>query len=103
MLDKLEYFYVAHRAKILTVTMSLLIAKFKQTHREDYGINNDPTKDAIIMAIRRWMKRNRISLRRGTNKAQYNTYDVHVMNDFRGYVIFMIELKIGKSQTLFFR
>ena len=51
-----------------------------------------------MMGIRRWMKRNRMYLRRVKNKVQNNTCDAQVMNSFRGYVNFMIEmLKISKS------
>ena len=47
------------------------------------------------------MNRNRISLRRVTNKAQNNTYDVQVMNDLRDYVNFIIEmLKINKLNVV---
>ena len=54
--DKLKDFYAAHRAKNLPVTMNLLMAKFKQLHREEFDTSDDPTSDAIRMDIRRWMK-----------------------------------------------
>ena len=51
-LNKLYDFYVAHRAKNLPVTMSLLIAKFKQRHREGFGVEDEPTRDAITVLSR---------------------------------------------------
>ena len=38
------------------------------------------------------MKRNRTSLRRVTNKAQNNVYDMQVMNDFIDYVNLMVKM-----------
>lgn len=80
--------------------MSILIAKFKQSHREEFGAVDEPTRDAIVLGVRRWMKRNQASLRRVANKAQSSTHDAQVMNDFRDCANFIIEmLKISKSSA----
>ena len=68
------------------MSMHMLIIKFKQTW-EKLRLDEDiPSDNAIRMMLRRWMKRDRISLRRIINVAQNTVCEQCVMDDFVEFV-----------------
>lgn len=72
--------------------MYQLIIKFKALYKVSRTSEDYPSDKAIESAIRRWMKRERISLRRITSKSQNTVYEENVMNDFVEFVNMLISM-----------
>ena len=66
--------------------MCQLAMKFKALHKEIRVGEHFPSNEAIVSAMRRWMKRERISLRHITSESQNAVCEEDVMNDFVEFV-----------------
>ena len=67
--------------------MYQLIIKFKALYKVSRTSEDYSSDKAIESAIRRWMKRERISLRHIMSKSQNTVYEENVMNDFVKFII----------------
>ena len=72
--------------------MYQLIITFKALYKLSHTSKDYPSDKAIESAIRRWMKRERISLRRITSKSQNTVHEENVMNDFVEFVNMLISM-----------
>ena len=72
--------------------MYQLIIKLKTLYKVSHTSEDYPSDKAIESAIRRWMKCERISLRRSTSKYHKTVHEENVMNDFVEFANILISM-----------